>query len=106
MFLFLKNKIYNLVKFAENNNYDLMNTNLKDLLKLLINDSQYKQKDELTKNLLFELIELYFVKINLSFSLNINNKYSHFLKRASDTKKFNLDEESLFMEFKDDILNG
>ena len=99
-------KIYNLVKFAENNNYDLMNTNLKDLLKLLINDSQYKQKDELTKNLLFELIELYFVKINLSFSLNINNKYSHFLKRASDTKKFNLDQESLFMEFKDDILNG
>ncbi len=99
-------KIYNLVKFAENNNYDLMNTNLKDLLKLLINDSQYKQKDELTKNLLFELIELYFVKINLSFSLNINDKYSHFLKRASDTKKFNLDQESLFMEFKDDILNG
>ncbi len=99
-------KIYNLVKFAENNNYDLMNTNLKDLLKLLINDNQYKQKDELTKNLLFELIELYFVKINLSFSLNINNKYSHFLKRASDTKKFNLDQESLFMEFKDDILNG
>ena len=99
-------KIYNLVKFAENNNYDLMNTNLKDLLNFLINDNQYKQKDELTKNLLFELIELYFVKINLSFSLNINNKYSHFLKRASDTKKFNLDQESLFMEFKDDILNG
>ena len=29
-----------------------------------------------------------------------------FLKRINDTKKFNLDEESLFMEFEYKILNG
>ena len=28
------------------------------------------------------------------------------LKKISDTKKFNLDEESLFIEFEDKILNG
>ena len=28
------------------------------------------------------------------------------LKRISDTKTYNLDEESLFMEFKEEILNG
>ena len=37
----------------------------------------------------------------MNFHLNqINDKYNYFLKRISETKKFNLDEESLFIEFK------
>ncbi len=32
--------------------------------------------------------------------------YSHFIKKIDNTKKFNLDEESLFIEFNDKILNG
>ena len=45
-------------------------------------------------------------KINLTFTTKINEKYSYFLKRISDTKNFNLDEESLFMEFEEEVLNG
>ena len=30
----------------------------------------------------------------------------YFLKRISEIKKFNLDEESLFIEFEDKVLNG
>ena len=45
-------------------------------------------------------------KINQSISSTIHDKYSYFLKKISDTKKFNLDEESLFMEFEEEILNG
>jgi DNA polymerase-3 subunit delta' len=52
------------------------------------------------------LIEFYFRKLNSSFSKIINEKYSYFIKRISDTKTYNLDQESLFMEFNDEILNG
>ena len=56
--------------------------------------------------MIFDFIEFYFNKINSSFSTKISDKYSYFLKRISDTKRFNLDEESLFLEFKNVILNG
>ena len=31
--------------------------------------------------------------------------YSYFIKRINDTQKFNLDEESLFIEFENKVLN-
>ena len=98
-------KIYNLIKFGETYNVDLENINLKDFLKLIIKDNYYK-KDNFMKYMIFDLIELYFNKINLSFSDEIYNKYSYFLKRISDTRNFNLDEESLFIEFNEEILDG
>ncbi len=97
--------IYRLVKFAQNNKYDLANTNLKDFLKFIIKENHYK-KDTHIKFLFFDLIEYYFRKLNLSITKNIYDRYSYFLKKISDTKKFNLDEESLFMEFEEEILNG
>ena len=54
----------------------------------------------------FDLTEYYFRKINQNFSSKIYDKYSYFLKRISDTKRFNLDEDTLFMEFEEEILNG
>ena len=54
----------------------------------------------------FQLIESYFRKLSQSFSKNIYDKYTYFLKRISDTKNFNLDEESLLEEFNEEILNG
>ena len=56
--------------------------------------------------MVFDLIELYFRKLNFSFSKTINQKYSYFLKRISDTKTFNLDDETLFADFDEEILNG
>ncbi len=97
--------IYNLVKFAENNKFDLKNIDLKTFLKIIIKENYYK-KDFILKILLFDLIEFYFRKINSSFSIDLMNKYSYFLKRISDTKKYNLDEEALFIEFTKEILDG
>ena len=97
--------IYNLVNFGKNYDIDLVNLNLKNLLKLIISNNFFK-KDSSIKYLIYELIEFYFTKINFSLSTDLNEKYSHFLKRITDTKKFNLDEESLFMEFEDKILNA
>ena len=97
--------IYNLSLFGRNNKYDLANVNLKTFLISLIDNKHYK-KDNSIRNMIFDLIELYFNKINCSFSSKISDKYSYFLKRISDTRKFNLDDEILFFEFKDNILNG
>jgi len=97
--------IYNLAMFAEENKYDLSNINLKEFIKLIIKDNLFK-KENLIKHLIFDFIELYFSKIDRSFFLDINSKYNYFLKKISDTKKFNLDEESLFIDFEEEILNG
>ena len=96
--------IYNLVKFAKLNDYDLSNFYLKDFLKTLIRENHFK-KNILIKNMFFDLIEFYFTKISFSLSINIFEKYSLFLKKKSEIKKYNLDEESLFIEFEEEILN-
>ena len=71
----------------------------------MIKDNQYK-KDVIIRSLIFDFIEFYFRKINLSITSSIYEKYTYFINKISDTKKFNLDEESLFLEFKDKILDA
>lgn len=90
--------IYNIYKFSVINNYDLSNINLKDFLKKIINEKHYK-KDNPFKFLIYDFVEFYFRN-------KLNHQYDYFLKKISDTKKFNLDEESLFLEFEEKILNG
>ena len=98
-------EIYNLIQFSVQSNYDLKNLDLKSFLKILIYDGHYK-KNNFINNLMYNLMEFYFRKLNSSFSNLINQKYSYFLKRISDTKTFNLDKESLFMEFNEEVLDG
>ena len=97
--------IYNLFKFAKINNYDLIDFDLNKFLKIVIKENHYK-KDNLIKYMLLDMIEFYFRKVNLTFSSKIYDKYSYFIKRISDTQKFNLDEESIFVEFEEEVLNG
>ena len=98
-------KIYRLINFFESNNYDLKKYNLKDFLKLIIKDSLYK-KNVVVKNIVFEYVELFFRKNISNIKINPFDAYNYFVKKINDTKKFNLDEESLFMEFEYKILNG
>ncbi len=97
--------IYNLIELGKKNNYDLYKLNLKELLEIIINENHFKKENSF-KYMFFDLIELYFRKINLTYNENIDKKYSYFLKKISYTKRFNLDEETLLMEFKDLVLNG
>jgi DNA polymerase-3 subunit delta' len=94
-------KIYNLIKFSKENNIDLTKLNLKNFLNLIINENYYKKETSL-KYIFYDFIELYLsTKTNLiGFEMT-----SKFLNRINNTKKFNLDEESLFIEFKSKILN-
>ena len=104
-YYFTPGEIYNLVQFSTQNNYDLSNMDLKNFLKILIEDGHYR-KNNFINNMMYSLIEFYFGKLNLSFSELINEKYRYFVKRMADTKTYNLDKESFFMEFNDEILNG
>ena len=97
--------IYNLVRFSEENKYDLSNVNLKELLRVLIEKKHYK-KNNYIKFMTLDFIEYYFQKISTNFSSSFFNKYSYYIKRISDTKRFNLDEDSLFTEFENELLNG
>ena len=95
--------IYNLYIFCESQKFDLLNSNLKEFLEFVITNNFYK-KDHTLKDLIYNFVEYYFTKINSSS--DIYNKYIYFIKKISDTKKFNLDEETLFIEFREEILNG
>ena len=104
-YYFTPGEIYQLVQFSSENCYDLSNIDLKNFLKILINDTQYK-KNNFINNLMYSLMEFYFRKLNQSYLKSFNEKYSYFIKRISDTKTYNLDKESLFMEFNEEILDA
>ena len=89
----------NLIKFSEDYDVDLSKITLKELITLIIEQNYYK-KDNSIKFLLYDFIELFFRNNNFS------NLYSYFLKKIDDRKSFNLDEESLLMEFESKVLNG
>ncbi len=98
-------QIYYLIKFFKLQNHDLKDYDLKSFLKLVIKDNLYK-KDTLIKDMIFEFFEFYFrTKLKLT-KFSTFEYYDYFLKRVNDTKRFNLDEESLFLEFEYKILNG
>jgi len=97
--------LFNLVRFSNIYKYDLKDLDLRQFLKLIIKNKLYK-KDSAINYLIYDFIEFYFNKQNLSLSININDKYSYFLKMISNIKKFNLDEDSFFIEFEQKILNG
>ena len=93
--------LYNLIKFSEDNQIDLANVGLKQLLIKLINESYYK-KDIKDKNFLYELVEIFLLK---RVSLIYSELTSYFLKKINECKKFNLDDESLFLEINSKLLN-
>jgi len=98
-------EILNLIDFANKNDIDLIETNLKDFIKKIIMDKLYKKNNSI-KNLIYSLMEFYFRKNVSVTNMKLITSYNYFLRKIDNTKTFNLDEESLFMEFEDSILNG
>ena len=100
-------EIISLMNFSNDNNIDVKNYTLINFLNLLIDNGYYK-KNKIGKILLINFIELFFLK---EYKLNRTNNslvnfYHYFIKKINNTEKFNLDEESLFLEFKEKLLNG
>ena len=91
---------------AAEKNINLLEYDLPGLLKMLIINGYYK-KNLLIKNMIINFIELFFLK-----EYRLTNKknsllliYHNFIEKIHYMKKFNLDEESLFLEFKSKLLN-
>ncbi len=94
-----------ILKISDDFEIDIKNLSLENFLSLIIKNKFYK-KDKKLIELTYSFIEIYFRnKINIK-NTEILNFYSLFLKKIINTKIYNLDEESIFMEFEDRILNG
>tara|TARA_B100000787_G_C16177029_1_gene289589 strand:- start:35 stop:973 length:939 start_codon:yes stop_codon:yes gene_type:complete len=99
-------EIINLINLADEKKINLLEHDLKTLLNLLINNGYYK-KNKSIKNIMINFIELFFLKeyrltkAKSSFLIF----YHYFLEKIYNTEKFNLDEESLFLEFKTKLLH-
>ena len=95
-------KILNLIEFSESNSIDLKDMKLGDFLTLVIDKSYYK-KDTQIKFFIYDFFELFLTR---KFSSKHLDFREYFLKQMNNIKKFNLDEESLFIEFRNKLLNG
>tara|TARA_B100001057_G_scaffold230659_2_gene230924 strand:- start:2345 stop:3268 length:924 start_codon:yes stop_codon:yes gene_type:complete len=94
-------KIYNLMRFSEDFSIDLKDINLKDFLSLIIDKAYYKKETSI-KHLIYDFLEFYLTNKTFFKNFNFSN---YFKKRIENVKNFNLDEESLFIEFKHKVLN-
>ncbi len=98
-------KLYELLKLADDYDLDLKNSNLDFFLKSLITSKAYKKNKSIIQ-LIYSFIEVYFRNNISTKNINLFHDYHHFLKKINDTKIYNLDEETLLMEFEEKVLNG
>jgi len=98
-------ELYKLIIFSNEININLERISLREFISLIISKKYYKKESSI-KNLIYSMIEYYF-RINTSIdNTKLIKFHNYFLNKINNTKKFNLDEESLFIEFEDIILNG
>jgi len=98
-------QLLRVLKISEEFEIDVKNLSLENFLSLIIKNKLYK-KDKKLIELTYSFIEIYFRnKVNIK-NIEVLNFYTLFLKKIINTKIYNLDEESIFMEFEDRILNG
>ena len=98
-------EIISLFNFAEEKSINLKDHTISSFINLIIENNYYK-KNKPIKILLINLIELFFLKkyIITNTKISLINLYHEFIKKIYNTEKFNLDEESLFLEFKSKLL--
>ena len=83
------------------------NIHIEEFLNLIIEKKLFNKSFFIKKNLGI-FIELYFQKkINIYKSKDkFYNLYKHFLLKINECNKYNLDIESILIEFKGKIING
>ena len=98
-------EIISLFNFAEEKSINLKDHTISSFINLIIENNYYK-KNKPIKVLLINLIELFFLKKYMITNTKVSliNFYHKFIKKIYDTEKFNLDDESLFLEFKSKLL--
>jgi len=96
--------LISLINYMNEYELSLSETTIDDLLINLINNKHYI-KQEFIRNNLNMIIELFFYKhINTTKKLSYKVK-EYYYSKLSNVKKFNLDYETFFLEFKDKLLS-
>ena len=96
--------IISLILYLKENDLTISDTNINKLIINIIDNRQY-DKHVFVKEYLNYIIELFFynyIKITKKNAFNVKKYY--YLK-FSNIRKFNLDYETFFLEFKDKLLN-
>ena len=92
--------LISLVNYLRENDLSTSDTNINKLVKNIIENKHYN-KDSFVNEYLNYIIELFFYKhINTTKKIFLNLKKYYFSK-LSNIRKFNLDYESFFLEFKE-----
>ena len=98
-------KLFKLIELSEEYELDLVKFDLNTTLTTIIKNKIYK-KDKSIIEIIYSFIELYFRNNISSKNINLLKSYHYFLEKINNTRIYNLDEETLFMEFEDKVLNG
>ena len=98
--------LINLYQFSIDAKIDLSKLRLNEFLSILINEKYYKKNDYIKKNI-YAFVELYLFQLFTYHNSKhkISNIYKNFVNKINNLKKFNLDEESFFIEFNKKIFN-
>ena len=97
--------LLDIINYANQNDINLKKIGLKEFITHSMNDKKYK-KDKSIKELIYSLIEVYFRNNTSINNMKFMYLHNYFLNKINNTKIFNLDDEILFMEFEDKVLNG
>ena len=94
-----------LVNYLKENNLSLIDTNINVLIKNIIVNKLYN-KNTFVKDNLNYIIELFFYNhINITKKISYKVK-EYYYNKLHNIRKFNLDYETFFLEFQDNLLNG
>jgi len=96
--------LISLIIYLKENNLSLFDTNIAMLVKKIIDNKHYN-KDAFIEEYLNYIIELFFYN-HINYTKRISYKVKeYYYSKLSKIKKFNLDYESFFLEFKDNLLS-
>ena len=96
--------LISLLNYMNENELSISNTSIDDLLINLINNKHYNKQDFVIDNL-NTIIEIFFYNhINKTKKLTYKIK-EYYYSKFSNVRKFNLDYETFFLEFKDKLLS-
>lgn len=97
----------NLINFANSLNLNLKEFDLKKFLIHLIDVGYYKN-NTFIKNNIYKYIELYLLKLmkGSTSKSKISILYNESIKKIANMKKYNLDQESIFIDLKTKLFNG
>lgn len=101
-YYFSAGDILNIYNFSIEHKLDFSEMNISNLIQIIIKDKIYK-KDTQLKELIWNFIEIFFSK--KGYSLNNYKNYLDHINLVENTKKFNLDIDSVFVKLQTNYTN-